>query len=379
MPGPENDLQGLICFSHLRWNFVYQRPQHLMSRASNHWPVYFWEEPVEDDTEGLQMKQVGPAIFVLCPHIAPSRMPEERIRLQGEWLAAWVQKNGLTNYAVWYYTPMMRQFSDILRPAIAIYDCMDELSGFLGAHTDLGALEGSLMQHVDLLFTGGPGLFEHKRHFHPNAYLFPSAIDFNHFSQARKELQEPADQAAVDGVKIGFCGVIDERFDTALVKQLAASQPGWQFIFLGPVVKIAPESLPTGPNLHYLGMKAYAELPAYLAHWQVAMLPFALNKATRFISPTKTPEYLAAGLPVVSTPITDVKTVYEKWACVFIGADAEAFERAIMSVLSTKAFACQKDLDNWLKSNSWEATWKRMYALIQSQLIEAPVYRQEIR
>lgn len=361
-------MQGLICFSHLRWHFVYQRPQHLMQRASRQWPVYFWEEPVDDQQEELRIRQVGPAIFVLCPHIAASRTAEERNALQREWLSEWLTKAGMSRYIAWYYSPMMLGFSDRLTPVLTVYDCMDELTGFLGAHAGLAAIERALIRRADLLFTGGYSLFESKKHLHQHARLFPSAIDYEHFAQARQALPEPADQAGITGPKIGFCGVIDERFDCALVAELARSRPEWQFIFLGPVVKIDPASLPAGPNLHYIGMKAYSDLPAYMSNWQVAILPFALNEATRFISPTKTPEYLAAGLPVVSTPIHDVIQAYADWDCVQIKPDAAGFNVAIQTALSQPSFPCREQLDNWLKANSWDATWICMEGLMVKHL-----------
>src|SRR5690606_28943889 len=103
--------------------------------------------------------------------------------------------------------------------------------------------------------------------------------------------------------RIGYAGVIDERIDLVLLDQVARARPDYQFVMLGPIAKIDPATLPQRGNIHYLGSKKYADLPRYLAGWDVAMMPFALNDATRFISPTKTPEYLAAGRRVVSTAI----------------------------------------------------------------------------
>ena len=207
---------------------------------------------------------------------------------------------------LWFYTPMALQYADAITPAATVYDCMDELSAFKDAPAELHRLEAELLQQADVVFTGGISLDEAKRARHPNVHAFPSAVDAEHFGKARGRLPDPADQEPIGRPRLGFCGVIDERLDCELVASLARLRPDWQLIFVGPVVKIDPASLPRAANVHYLGGKTYDQLPGYMANWDIALMPFARNEATRFISPTKTPEYLAAGKPVVSTPITDV-------------------------------------------------------------------------
>jgi glycosyltransferase involved in cell wall biosynthesis len=132
--------------------------------------------------------------------------------------------------------------------------------------------------------------------------------------------------------RLGFFGVLDERLDLRLLDFLAEQRPDWQIVLVGPVVKIDPATLPRRPNMHYLGQRSYDELPGYLAGWDVCLLPFARNDATRFISPTKTLEYMAAERPIVSTPITDVAEPYGD--IVYLGATPEEFLAACEEALS---------------------------------------------
>src|SRR5918998_4520417 len=248
-------------------------------------------------------------------------------------------ERSIREQVLWYYTPMALVFTRHLRPLATIYDCMDELSAFRGAPPALRSREAELFRRADLVFTGGHSLYEAKRDKHPAVYAFPSSIDRAHFAQARERVSEPADQAPLPGPRLGFFGVLDERFDTELLDAAAAARPEWQFVMIGPVVKIDPASLPKRENIHYLGGKQYAELPAYLSGWDVALMPFARNESTRFISPTKTPEYLAAGRAVVSTSIRDVVRPYGEQALVHIADAPEEFVAAVEKAMSEDAAA----------------------------------------
>ncbi|MFC5407684.1 glycosyltransferase [Larkinella bovis] len=362
------DLQDLLCFSHLRWDFVYQRPQHLLSRASQHFRVWFWEEPVGDDHDWLEVRSVSPKLQLVIPHFSPETSPETAIDQQRCWLNDLLGQHGIADYLTWYYTPMALLFTDHLMPQLTVYDCMDELSAFQGASPQLREQERQLMQRADLVFTGGYSLFEAKQKLNPSVHPFPSSIDYEHFVKARRGLTDPADQCELAGPRLGYSGVIDERLDLPLLRDLAHRHPDWQFILLGPIVKIDPGTLPQGPNLHYLGMKSYGDLPAYFSHWQVALLPFALNESTRYISPTKTPEYLAAGLPVVSTPIRDVITTYGACGPVQIADSVRAFEQAIERILQNQPMPEWAGVDAQLRQQSWQQTWQAMLGLIEGQL-----------
>ncbi|GAB3903033.1 glycosyltransferase family 1 protein [Larkinella knui] len=360
--------QDLLCFSHLRWNFVYQRPQHLLTRASRHYRVWFWEEPVFDNHAWLEVRAVTSQLHVIVPHVPHGTDSETANELQRRWLNGFLVQHKIADFVSWYYTPMALAFTDHLKPQVTLYDCMDELSAFQGASPQLRQREKQLMQRAEMVFTGGYSLYEAKQKLHPSVHAFPSSIDHSHFAQARKGLTDPADQESLPYPRIGYSGVIDERLNLTLLRELAQTRPDWQFILLGPVVKIDPATLPQGPNLHYLGMKAYEDLPAYFSNWQVALLPFALNDATRFISPTKTPEYLTGGLPVVSTPIRDVVTTYGGSGPVWIADTVSAFEQAIAEALQNQPTLDWSQIDAQLGQNSWEQTWKAMHELIEEQV-----------
>ncbi|AKD54318.1 glycosyltransferase family 1 protein [Spirosoma radiotolerans] len=363
-----NDVADLICFSHLRWNFVYQRPQHLLGRAAKNYKVWFIEEPIWSDTLHMSICQQTDRLTVLIPHLPHGTKPEEAIQLQRQLLDEFMASERIHSFIAWYYTPMALLFSDHLKPALTVYDCMDELSAFWGAPAQLLEKEKQLIQQAEIMFTGGYSLYEAKRNRHPYVFAFPSSIDFAHFASARKPQPDPADQRTLPNPRIGFSGVIDERFDYKLLTELADRRPEWQFILLGPIVKIDRALLPNKPNVHYLGMKAYKELPAYFSNWDVAMLPFALNESTKFISPTKTPEYLAAGLPVVSTPIRDVIRMYGSKEFVQIADSAQAFETAIEQALANRKAGNWTDIDAFLNENSWDHTWSEMNRLLTAQL-----------
>ncbi len=365
-PSVSGDAQDLICFSHLRWNFVYQRPQHLLSRATESYRVWFLEEPIYNDGEArlTQCKQAD-RLTVVVPHLPHGTNPDQARQLQKQLLDAFIVSQKIDNFVAWYYTPMALLFSDHLKPKLTVYDCMDELSAFWGAPPQLLDQEKKLMQRAGVVFTGGYSLYEAKQNRHPNVFAFPSSIDFAHFATARQPQPDPVDQRAVSSPSIGFSGVIDERFDYQLLGEVASRRPDWQFVLIGPVVKIDQNLLPKGPNVHYLGMKAYSELPHYFSNWDVAMMPFALNDSTRFISPTKTPEYLAAGLPVVSTPIRDVVRTYGSEDFVQIVNSPDAFIEAVELALEKKHPQNWSTIDTFLKKNSWNNTWHEMHRIMQ--------------
>ncbi len=235
---------------------------------------------------------------------------------------------------LWYYTPMALPLGAALNPSAIVYDCMDQLSAFKGAPAGLLERERELLRQADVVFTGGHSLYQEKRQSHPNIHPFPSSVDVSHFAQARVAQPEPTDQATIAGPRLGFFGVIDERMDLELLAGVARARPSWQLVILGPLAKIDSSDLPQAPNIHYLGSKSYSELPSYIAGWDVALLPFARNESTKFISPTKTPEYLAAGRPVVSTSIADVVTPYQALGLVRIADTADEFVRACEDALT---------------------------------------------
>lgn len=360
----------LVCFSHLRWNFVYQRPQHLLSRFANFTRVFFIEEPIfHDGSDRLQIEEATKNVFVAIPYLQHGATVGEVQVKQKEMVDQLISLMEVKNYFSWYYTPMALLFTEHLRPKMVVYDCMDELSAFKFAPPELKENERRLMAKADVVFTGGYSIYEAKKDHHHNIYPFPSSIDKDHFAAARNVTLDPADQSGIPHPRFGFFGVLDERFDIDLISQVAQAKPDWHFVLIGPVVKIDPADLPRMDNIHYLGGKKYQELPQYLAGWDVAIIPFAMNESTKYISPTKTPEYLAAGKPVISTPIRDVVSPYGENKLVSIASNPGEFIKHGESILKKKNTKnWLNEVDAFLAGNSWDRTWSMMVKHIEHQL-----------
>lgn len=364
-PSPVNPLKPiLVCFSHLRWSFVWQRPQQLLSRAARNYRVIFVEDPLPapDGEPRLDLSYGPGAVTVAVPVIPQSLGPEERLRACKALVDDLLETIGGRVAVTWFYTPMALEAYDHIDSDVCVYDCMDELSAFRGAPPEIGKFESALFDKADLVFTGGRSLYESKRTHHPNVHCFPSSIDAGHFRQARiaQGILDPPDQAGISHPRIGFFGVIDERMDTALLAAMADLKPEWQFVMLGPVAKIDRSELPCRPNIHWLGQKRYEDLPAYLAGWDLGLMPFAMNEATRYISPTKTPEFLAAGLPVISTPVVDVVRTYGKPGLVEIASDAQEAVAKGEFLLRRPRTRWLARVDRLLAATSWDSTWRAM-------------------
>lgn len=360
---------ALIVFSHLRWNFVYQRPQHLLTRLAQRRRVYFFEEPERSDGEPrLDIESPAPNVYVCRPRtpVAAHGFHDDQLPVLQELLAGLVAAEGLDDYAVWFYSPMALPLARDLRPTAVVYDCMDELSAFLHAPKQLLQRESALLKTADVVFTGGPSLQRAKEGRHPRVHCFPSSVDAPHFAAARDAANDHPLQASLPGPRLGYAGVVDERVDLELLARLADARPGWQIVIVGPVAKIDAAALPRRANLHYLGQQTYAELPRFVAGWDVCLLPFARNAATRYISPTKTLEYMAAGKPVVSTPIADVAEPYGD--LVAIAADADAFIAACDEALAlspaARAALAQR-LQERAARTSWDETAGAMDAILR--------------
>lgn len=364
----DQSLATLVCFSHLRWNFVFQRPQHLLSRAAERFRVLFVEEPVVRDAAvpHLEHCKSRENVEIIVPIIPPGMSADEIATREAALLRELFRSLGQPPEIAWYYTPMALKFSRDMQFPVTIYDCMDELSQFRGAPPELVRLESELLARADIVFTGGFSLYESKAGRHANVHAFPSSVDARHFHPARDTGRElPGDIASIARPRIGYFGVIDERLDIPLIENVARARPDWQIVMIGPTVKIDPDALPRQDNIHWLGMKAYDELPGYLAGLDAGWMPFASNEATEFISPTKTPEFLAAGVPVVSTPVKDVVRSWGRDGWVQIAAGVND---TVAAIGRTLAMDDRRDwlaqVDRKLASESWDATWGRMQGLI---------------
>jgi UDP-galactopyranose mutase len=374
--------------SHLRWDFVWQRPQHLLSRFARETPVLFVEEPEflldADEIDFRVARRQG--VTVVTPLLPQMEFPRwgfndltnpiiqrivtplcTRLRLHAGSAAPLV---------LWYYTPMALGAEPLgFEPDVVVFDAMDELSAFHGAPTAMATRESALLSQADLVFTGGPSLYEARRRRHPAVSCFPSGVEAEHFAAALTITDLPTELAERPRPIIGYYGVIDERVDLDLIAAIADSRPAWTIAMVGPHAKISASNLPRHPNIVYCGKQEYSALPGYLASFDVALLPFARNEATRFISPTKTLEYLAAGKPVVSTPIRDVVALYGD--VVGFGADPDSFIAAIEHALAESPAAAparQRKAATLVSTYHWDTIAARMWTLIEAAADRAIVY-----
>jgi len=371
-------MKTLVVFSHLRWNFVFQRPRHLLTGLAAHYRVLFIEEPVHDDGEPrLELTDGGAGISIARPH-TPSPSPgfaDDQLALIGPMLADHLSRHAIEDYVVWFYTPMAVPLLARLQPLAVVYDCMAELSACAGAPPQLREREAQLMKRADLVLTGGPSLYAARRHMNPRVLCLPSSVDAAHFwiegrrgddtmVQRARELQ-----GDIAGPRLGYFGVIDERMDLDLVRRLADADTRWNVVMVGPIVRIDPRAVPRRPNLHWLGLQPYALLPRLIEGWDLGLLPFVLNASTRYISPTKTLEYMAAGKPVVSTAIKDVASLYGD--VVRIARTPNEFVEACAAALEEPPRA-QRDrllaMQASVARSSWAGTAETIHVALEREL-----------
>jgi UDP-galactopyranose mutase len=374
-------MEDLVCISHLRWDFVWQRPQHLLSRFAQQYRVLFVEEPISSTEISKPRLEVLNRQTPQGRHVTVLRLlqPVEENRWIGhgdeltqktytKFLNTFLKTEGYNDPVLWLYTPMALPFVHTIRHKALIFDVMDELSAFKGAPPELIEQERKLLKASDIVFTGGVSLYRSKLPHNPNTHLFPSGVEIPHFARAarRDHFDRPAELADLSGPILGYFGVIDERMDLALIAQMAQERPEWQMVMIGPVVKISEADLPQAPNIHYLGMRSYEQLPAYLAHFDVALIPFALNESTRFLSPTKTLEYMAAHKPIVSTPIRDVIELYGD--VVRVSYSPEEFSHHVECALAEDAKTRYARETSLLAQHSWDSIAQRMHQVIAKRL-----------
>jgi UDP-galactopyranose mutase len=339
-----------------------------MTRWAKHGRVFYVEEPIECDGHlaRLEVRPYGDGLTVVVPRLPRECSPDSWHRVERELLEALFDTEKLRDYVFWYYTPMALPIARGFAPTAVVYDCMDQLSAFDGAPPELALLERQLLDHADVVMAGGYALWRVKQKIRSDIHLFASSVDAAHFRTARSPQSDPIDQQHIPHLRLGFFGVIDERLDTALLSAVAALRPEWHIVMLGPVAKNDPATLPRADNIHYLGPKSYAELPRYIAGWDAAILPFARNESTRFISPTKTPEYLAAGCPVVSTSIADVVEPYGRLNLAHIADAPSDFVAQVERALARDPNERRAEADVFLAGISWDATFIKMASLVDA-------------
>lgn len=337
-----------------------------MSRFARERRVFFVEAPVfaTDVAVGrMDVTSVADGIYDCVPSLPRGLSEEAALGMQRALIEETMSAYSVEPEILWFYDPMAAPLGAGLGAA-TVYDCTGELAALDGAAARLREREDELLARADLVFTAGHGLWRARCHRHPSVHVFPNSVDVGHFAAARGRSPEPADQASIARPRLGFFGIVDERLDLALIAELASARPDFHLVMIGPIVNIPEASLPRAPNIHWLGHKRYEALPAYLAGWDVALMPFALTQATRFMSPTSTLEYLAAGKPVASTMIEEVVHPYGEIGLVHVGASRD-FVKAVESALSTDAEAHARIAAAFVGETSWDRTWAEMNALVE--------------
>lgn len=361
----------ITVLSHLRWNSVFQRPHHITTRLAQKYNIIFVEEPIDDAVHKYgtaESFKPHKNITVFTPFIKWDNwetMSREYIELLNNYF-----RTEVADSLFWFYSPFYIYFLRYFQPRGIVYDCMDELSAFKNASPNLPRYEKELLSQADIVFTGGKSLYESKKRLNPNTFCFPSSVDAAHFARALDvQTPLPADIQAIQRPIVGFYGVIDERIDLDLLKQVATQLPHISFVMIGPVVKIDETTLPKNKNIYYLGKKEYSQLPEYLKAFDITMMPFALNESTKYISPTKTLEYMAALKPVISTPIEDVVRDYKE--IVSIVKNEQEFVSAIDGYLTESTEQKQKRQKKEkeiVQKTSWDSTVSQILYRAQTLL-----------
>jgi len=360
----------LVAFSHLRWTWVWQRTQHLVSRLAQQRPVYFVEEPVAAPVGApvlrVETQRSVRRVWMEVPRGASADggasgavagFGDPRAAGYGEQVAGLLEP-GRAEIA-WISTPFALGHARALDADTLVYDVMDDLAALATAPQQIPEWHTAALDAAHLVLAGGPSLHAAVRErAGARAHLLPSGVEREHFATVRRR-RRPHDRPVA-----GYVGVVDERLDLQLVAELADRLPDWSIELVGPVARIDPATLPRRPNLRHAGMQPYAELPAVMARLDVALVPFALDASTRFSAPTKTLEYVAAGLPVVSTPVPDV--VADLGDIVAIAAGPADFAAACRRVEAQPAAAGDPGIARVLRRRHWDGVAARLDDLIDA-------------
>jgi glycosyltransferase involved in cell wall biosynthesis len=369
----------LVVHSHLHWDWVWQRPQQFLSRLAARHPVLF-VEPTHFGEEITAPRVVTRAVPQECdvtllqmqfPLAWRGREAAVESRQAQLFCDAWLELGKRFSRPVqWFYDPMaVHPFAGLLNERAIVYDCMDELSQFRYADSQIVRREKFLLQIADVVFTGGRQMWEKRRCLNPNCHFYGCGVDVEHFGQARRaETIVPADLDTSRDATLGYFGVVDERMDYDLVAALADAQPNWTIAIVGPTAKVEEADLPRRDNIQWLGGRPYSDLPAYVKGFDVCLMPFALNEATQYINPTKALEYMATATPIVSTTVPDVVTNFG--SVVQLAATHEQFIQCCREqVAQPDGDAIERGL-RLARANTWEAIVARLEGHIADFLVD---------
>ena len=379
-----NSAFPIMVHCHLRWDGVWQRPQQFLSRLAKKHRVLFVEGPiVHEELDGqtlftpfftVREAAETPNVWILNTHFPVARFDDgafvdaERTRLLDEALRTTL-KGKFNRPVQWIYDPMAVDSHAGKHGEIAcVYDCMDELSQFKFAPPELVARERRLLNKADVVFAGGRKMWESKSRFNSNCHFYGCGVDVKHFGQARLETCEVPEDIrafAASGPVLGYFGVVDERLDYELIEKLADANPDWNIVMVGPVCKVDPAEFPQRPNLHWLGGRPYAQLPAYTKAFDVCLMPFALNEATEFINPTKALEYMATATPIVSTAVPDVVSNFHR--VVKIGTPEQFLKLCHEQAYQPDQLAVERGV-KMANENTWDAIVAKLEGHIEDVL-----------
>jgi glycosyltransferase involved in cell wall biosynthesis len=354
----------LIVLSHVRWTDAWQRPHHVVSRLARERRTWFVEGP---SPGGHQ----PPRLVTLADGDVTRAWLEPPPTGEGDGDAAGPETvetyrrllPGLVGPAdgdrvVWLCTPLALDIAGALDPTVLVYDvAIDELLSLRGVPQGVALAQKEALARADVVFTASPSLhrsvIEQGR---PDAHLAPGGVDPAHFAAARRPRTDRGRPVA------GYVGPIDERIDVALVAALATALADWEIRIVGPVGGIDPAALPRAANITYPGPVPYAALPEVMADLDVAVMPLAVGAAPRSTNPTTALEHLAAGLPVVTTPVPDVVTQFG--TIVDVADDAGAFALACVRALGQSRRRHRNRVAQLLRRHDWDAVTAGMAAVV---------------
>jgi len=385
----QENRKTIICFSHLTWDRnLFQRPQQLMLRFSKRFNVLY--------VSGYSCRQFFIDLFrrkkthsyhvtdnlaVYSPFALPpiKKYSSITIRLNKILLSFLVKRRlkklKFKDPILWIYHPRYIDAIGKFKEELIIYDCMDDFTSLLSDYEDRERNikdERALLKKADMVFAGGYSIAELKRDSREHIHVFPSAVEIYHFKKARSDnLEMPDDITDIPHPILGYWGAIDERVDHELLKRLAMKHPEWSIVLLGPIVRHKAGDLSylkEIKNIFWLGPKDYSLLPNYAKAFDVCLIPFVLSREGKFLSPTKTLEYLATGKPVVSTPITDVVRFYD--GVVGIADGPDEFGMAVRRCMEEDNASMKQKRICFTENKSWEDTAEKMEKLILDKIEE---------
>jgi glycosyltransferase involved in cell wall biosynthesis len=379
------EAQDIICFAH-DWGGDPTSKTHIMRLLAKKSRVLWvnsiaMRRPVASKSDARRLitklrrafagcVEVEPNIFVVNPLVLPLPGSALAQRLNGvlleRSLRRTLSKLSFARPILWTFLPTMNRLVGRLGERLLVYHCVDKYSEFSGVPRDaIVAMERDLVKRADLVFTSAARLLEECRPLNPHTHFITHGVDTAHFGRALDpQTPVPDDLAGIRKPVAGFFGLIADWVDLPLIRSLARERPDWSFVLIG---KAATDLAPLQglSNVHWLGQKPYTELPGYCRGFDVALIPFVQNELTLRVNPLKLREYLAAGLPVVSTPLPEISR-YD--GLVRLATRREEFIGGIEAALAERSPELAGRRFEAMRGESWEARVADMARLIDERV-----------